>query len=418
MIRRDHFTSSAACAQGPFVLRVPSANARYGETVSIEVRSPRQLPFRFKVNGQHGPEQGSFRTPGDVENKCASAVVASGVATVAPQSGHGSARGSLVPSNLPPPVSTTVFLVPARIEEGRGESSTLWTSGKLGAEGGIDGEFEFTFWGDVGLDFTSVVISIVQTVQVPIPNETAYLAFQAESKRRDDLRRKEESARGEKEAEHKASEEQREQQAIREANERYCASHRKRCEDEEREARIKREAFEREENRKAAIHAANNADEKLLKAYCMLRKGDAFCLGFGSRWEIEKPTERTPPPPPHAERPPPKPSEHAEWIPGYWYWAEFWFWIGGDWKVPDSDRTENRTIVAPMAPPPLVVEARSPSPTAIAVWADGYWAWNATTYVWIAGSWRVPPQSGLRWRRADWIREGVRVRFNPGGWFP
>jgi len=42
-----------------------------------------------------------------------------------------------------------------------------------------------------------------------------------------------------------------------------------------------------------------------------------------------------PPPPPRVEVRPPKPALHADWVPGFWRWSGFsWAWISGRWRIP------------------------------------------------------------------------------------
>jgi len=129
-----------------------------------------------------------------------------------------------------------------------------------------------------------------------------------------------------------------------------------------------------------------------------------------------------PPPPPKAERQPPKPSVHAEWVPGYYHRSgEAWAWIPGWWRVPDADVQAKLTVVAPAAPPPPREEsseqgqvAERPAPDA--VWATGHWQWDGGRWVWVAGAWRLPPQPGSQWRAPSWRPESRGFVFVPGGW--
>jgi hypothetical protein len=124
-----------------------------------------------------------------------------------------------------------------------------------------------------------------------------------------------------------------------------------------------------------------------------------------------------PPPAPQAETQSPKPSEHAEWIPGSWQWNGFdWVWLAGGWRVPEQDRTQHLTATAPSAPPATRVEVHPPQPITTAVWAEGYWHWSAGQWIWVPGHWAVPPRAGATWRPSTWVPEGVQLRLDPGGW--
>jgi hypothetical protein len=124
-----------------------------------------------------------------------------------------------------------------------------------------------------------------------------------------------------------------------------------------------------------------------------------------------------PPPAPLADPQPPKPSTNAEWVPGYWHWSGFeWGWIAGWWRVPEGDLEAGLTVHAPEAPPPLREETPSARPAPNAVWTAGFWQWNDTTWVWVKGSWQLPPQAAATWRPAEWRIEASGAVFLPGGW--
>jgi hypothetical protein len=166
---------------------------------------------------------------------------------------------------------------------------------------------------------------------------------------------------------------------------------------------------------------------------------DKACRDDGWRNESERPTEPPhvtnlalaqpatqtetkraadrPPPAPQSETQPPKPSEHAEWVPGSWQWSGAdWVWLGGGWRVPEQDRAQHLTATAPSAPPAVRVEAPPPQPIASSVWAPGYWHWNAGQWIWVPGHWAVPPRAGATWRPSTYVQEGVQLRLDPGGW--
>ncbi len=138
-----------------------------------------------------------------------------------------------------------------------------------------------------------------------------------------------------------------------------------------------------------------------------------------SHWISSKPHSEAPPPA-RAETRPPRPSDHASWIPGYWHrdkGASEWAWIAGFWRVPKEDIVAERTTHAPVAPPRARTESAPPRPAATAVWTPGYWSWNGTAYIWIVGAWRIPPPRA-RWIAPRWrpARRSGAVIFVPGGW--
>ncbi len=158
---------------------------------------------------------------------------------------------------------------------------------------------------------------------------------------------------------------------------------------------------------------------------------DAEVAAGAERTDFD-PGATAPPPPARTETPPPRPSQNATWVPGYWMRGEGeaatapgavngWVFLPGFWRVPPSDIAQELTVRAPEPPPPPRIEpeeTKGPSPAANAVWTPGYWQWNGAAYVWIAGAYRVPPSAGQRWTPSTW-RVGVGGRgavFVPGGW--
>ncbi len=125
-----------------------------------------------------------------------------------------------------------------------------------------------------------------------------------------------------------------------------------------------------------------------------------------------------PPPPPQAEERPPRPSEHAEWVPGYWHFEARWSWIGGWWRVPAADVAADLVVRAPVPPPPPRVEqpVAEAKPARDAIWTPGAWQWDGGAFVWVGGAWRIPPTLRHRWQPASWRARGSLSVFVPGGW--
>jgi hypothetical protein len=123
-----------------------------------------------------------------------------------------------------------------------------------------------------------------------------------------------------------------------------------------------------------------------------------------------------PPPAPVAEERPPRPSQNADWIPGYWHWDGFGYgWIGGFWRVPDSDVEAQLTQRAPSPPPAARPEAPS-APIHGAVWIPGYWLWSGQQWVWVHGTFNLPPANSIEWQPPRWLVDGRGARFVPGRW--
>lgn len=65
-------------------------------------------------------------------------------------------------------------------------------------------------------------------------------------------------------------------------------------------------------------------------------------------------------------------------------------------------------IIAPFAPPAVVVETASPAPGPDFVWVGGRWDWQGR-WVWVHGYWARRPHPGARWVGGAWVVRG-------GGW--
>jgi hypothetical protein len=58
-------------------------------------------------------------------------------------------------------------------------------------------------------------------------------------------------------------------------------------------------------------------------------------------------------------------------------------------------------VVVRVAPPVAIAEP-VPAPP-IYVWRPGYWSWDGTRYVWIAGAYLRPPRPRATWVPGHWV---------------
>lgn len=72
-------------------------------------------------------------------------------------------------------------------------------------------------------------------------------------------------------------------------------------------------------------------------------------------------------------------------------------------------------VVAPTAPPPLIVENYGVAPYPGAVWIGGYWSWSGGRHVWTHGHWESP-RPGYRWAPRRWERSGNGWQQHGGHW--
>lgn len=83
-----------------------------------------------------------------------------------------------------------------------------------------------------------------------------------------------------------------------------------------------------------------------------------------------------------------------------------------------STRGDREPLTLPQSPPPPVIERPSFEPTDHrAVWIGGYWDWERSRddFVWVTGTWRVPPPGQL-WVNTYWKRDENGWRRIPGFW--
>jgi hypothetical protein len=74
---------------------------------------------------------------------------------------------------------------------------------------------------------------------------------------------------------------------------------------------------------------------------------------------------------------------------------------------------QQRVITPPPAPQ---VEVPPAPPYPVCVWTPGYWRTSGAEWVWVGGSWRVPPRPGAVWRAHAWISVSGGFVLQPGGW--
>jgi hypothetical protein len=86
-------------------------------------------------------------------------------------------------------------------------------------------------------------------------------------------------------------------------------------------------------------------------------------------------------------------------------------------SVPDV-QTRQRRAYAPKEPPAAIVERPAGArPARNAQWVPGYWDWDPDQheYVWVGGSWQVPP-AGSFWVNTRWVRDAAGWYRAPGFW--
>jgi hypothetical protein len=71
---------------------------------------------------------------------------------------------------------------------------------------------------------------------------------------------------------------------------------------------------------------------------------------------------------------------------------------------------------APVPPPPVRVEAYGVAPGPGYIWANGYYGYRGTSYVWVPGGWRRPPRGHSIWEPGRWQQRGGRYYFTRGRW--
>ena len=70
----------------------------------------------------------------------------------------------------------------------------------------------------------------------------------------------------------------------------------------------------------------------------------------------------------------------------------------------------------PPPPPPPGSEVVTVQPAPNAVWVPGYWAFNGVQYIWLAGSWQIPPPYHHHYVRARWLWRNGGYVYVRGYW--
>ncbi len=418
------------CAQGPFEIHVPAFGSRWGEDVLVEARG-NGVNGHSSISYGHQVLTEDFSSSATNTSACMlsdadrAAAVTGGPAitmptTTAPSGASTDATANQTtapPIALVPAAMPYTFIASTEIAHYHQEVDD-WSKSKDILKRGQD--MKIVFWSEHPLDLQGTVFVVTHSEMVaPGGNDKKWEAHL------DEVRSDAEKERIAREAEAKKKQEEDEAKAREKQRCAAITGADKKCHDD---------GF-----MTSTELAAYNAFQSKCEDLARKNQTDQACRDDGWRNDNERPdfhpapptqvnatpepqkpqghAADRPPPAPQAETQPPKPSDHAEWIAGSWQWSGFdWVWLGGGWRVPDQDRAQRLTAIAPSAPPPAQVDVRPPQPIASAVWADGYWHYANGRWVWVAGHWAVPPRAGATWRPSTWVPDGVQLRLDPGGW--
>jgi hypothetical protein len=455
------YRSPAPCGQGPYEIAIPASDAKWGEQVEVRLHAAHGVALHavLVVDGTEVDHRdGTFDSQGSNARLDNTRCIADKRERVAAgRAGGGSASGG---------ASGTVVSTGTAVQTGTpGAATTVQL--ELDTTVVLDSLPLFTYrvphgarsivvrlWSVEPNDLEGVRFGVSKIVWQPNVPEAEYEAYLARLERERAERAEQERVRFAAEAEQarlraEADRPRRDEEARRRAREDEEGA-RRRARDEER-ARLDAERnaqldAERRRQREQfcathpadrgcwgaggmAVHLQLDARKREREQFCAAHQEDVRCWSstewqrHRSAWDhrvalASTPTQPDgPPPAPLAEEAPPKLSAHAEWRPGYWQWLDgTWVWLAGMWRVPDEDIVAEQTTTAPAAPPPLQAETPPPPPVRTAVWVAGFWQWNGTGWVWIAGSYQMRPGAGVTWRAAEWRARGNVHVLIPGGW--
>ncbi len=436
------FKVTADCAQGPFVIHTTALGSPWGEDLTLETRGGGiNAHVSVTVAGQ-ATEQSSVG--GGDNHACMLSDAdrgAAGTAVTPSNTNTGAAPtppGAGTPTGAPTPATTvevpTLRDLPmnlvADLPRGMIVAQIHREVNKIEDKGLVlpkGADIKIELWSEQPNDFSRTYLVLTQSAMVPPDGNDAKWQAHLDELRADDQRkaREAEEERKKQEAEEIAKAREESRCAQLQTSDKQCAG---------------------EGYKTGSERAAEAAEDRRCEALALRNSIDDKCRSIGWHNDNERPdygrtapppppptvtTNVTPqipsgpqkhdadrpPPPPQAEAQTPRPSEHAEWVPGSWQWSGFdWVWLSGGWRVPEADRQQKLTVTAPSPPPAAQVEARPAQPVASAVWIDGYWHWQGGRWIWVPGRWAVPPRAGATWRPSVWVPEGVNVRLDPGGW--
>jgi hypothetical protein len=472
------YRSPVPCGQGPYEITIPTGDAKYGEQVEVRLHAPHGVALHavLVVDGAEVERRdGTFDAQGgnarldntrcvaDKRERVAAGRAGGGGAS-------GGASGTVVPTGTA--VQTPGASTSAQLELDTAivlDSIPLFTY-RLphGARSIV-----LRLWSVEPNDLDGVRFGVSKIVWQPNVPEAEYEAYLARLERERAERAEQERVRLAAEAEQarlraEADRVRREEEARRRPPEDPDVARRRAREAEEQARRDARDAEEqarrraREAEDAARRQAAELERRKQREQFCATHPADRGCWGAGgmavhlqlearkrereqfcaahhedvrcwstTEWQRHRavwdqrvavasaPAKQPdgPPPAPLAEEAPPKLSAHAEWRPGYWQWLDgTWVWLAGMWRVPDEDIVAEQTTTAPAAPPPPQAETPPPPPVRTAVWVTGFWQWNGTGWVWIAGSYQLRPDARATWRAPEWRARGNVHVLIPGGW--
>jgi len=475
------YRSPTLCGQGPYEIEVPVSGIKWGEEIELRVATPRRIAVHATViaDGEEVRRTAElFDASGVGRGKADNLRCVAGAqerrAAVAGGGGGGGGGGGVTVPDVP--VGTTVVTPPARPDA----TAQLELEAGVSPEAAVEivrfgwrehdrraSRIKLRLWSVEPNDLDGVRFGVIRyewRPNVPEAEYEAHLVRVAEEQRRRAAKDAEEQRRRQEAARLRYEQELRARPAVQVDHEAELARYRREQEerrrrDEERlrqaEEDRRRRALElarrlERERRRAAFCASHPDDRgcwgaggraKFLEleqrvrereAYCAVNREDARCWSDSERlrrtqvWTqrvrvaLEPPKQPDgPPPAPLAEDVPPKLSVNAEWRPGYWSWTgTTWTWLAGMWRVPEQDIVAELTTTAPAAPPPPRTEAIPPPPMATTVWVEGFWQWNGTAWIWVAGSYQARPEAGVVWRRTEWRPRGRVHVLIPGAWVP
>jgi len=441
------FASSVRCAQGPFELTIPANGHRWGESIELRVKTPRAVKLIARVERAGGFAHKADKLIGGRgrpdNRRCV--VGADEVGSVA--GGGGRPPGATGPrtkgdgetggtTTRAPPAKRPVLVSVSAAAGGDTLVRVSWRNPSLEPPALHAGDrIRIRIWSLVPNDLQGVVFTLRHFLYVPSGGDDAFVAYlrklERKRAREDEARRKRAERRGHVVRSKPVSAETRRRR--RAEQQRRRAQRLKRQAERRRRARLRRQyCASHLDDRECwgpggfRVHAAMDARAAERARYCKAHRNDARCwtkrewyerrLRWHRRLRRAAQKPQGPPPSPRAETKPPWPSEHAQWRPGYWHWSAGWKWIAGRWRVPQTDVDRGLTTKAPQQPPPPKREARPQLPVPSAVWIVGYWQWNGSVFVWVPGSWQLPPSAGVRWQPPHWRVSVGGVVFVPGRW--